>query len=391
EELCDALGKAIRTGMPDQAQYDEARRQYTSHEDGRATERVIDFFFNDNPALTLEYRTSDKPAVIMAGGSFLPNGITTSFINLVNHIDRESIDVVVALSPNSMELTPSSIGQFRKLPGDIIAVPRYGKLSIPLEEQLLKKRHDAGKDLGGEAAAIMQRVYRREFSRIFGFKDYAAAVSFAGYDTFWTAVLVENGLPFRKVVYLHTDMYAEHVTKYPELERMFRLYGMADQLISVSDRTNELNKDNLSPRYGLPEDKFQFCDNLSNPEEIIARSQESLEQASAETLFEGDGPVFINLAPLSVEKDHEKLIRAFARFRLDNPSARLLILGSGPLEHHLHQVVRETGVEDCVHLLGYRKNPYPYLRKANCFVLSSNHEGQPMTLLEALVLDKPIV
>src|SRR5690606_27774123 len=108
EELCDALGNAIRTGMPDQAQYDEARRQYTSHEDGRATERVIDFFFNDNPALALEFRTSDKPAVIMAGGSFLPNGITTSFINLVNHIDRESIDVVVALSPNSMELTPSS-------------------------------------------------------------------------------------------------------------------------------------------------------------------------------------------------------------------------------------------------------------------------------------------
>jgi CDP-glycerol glycerophosphotransferase len=186
-------------------------------------------------------------------------------------------------------------------------------------------------------------------------------------------------------------MYAEHVTKYPELERMFRLYGMADRLISVSDRTNELNKDNLSPRYGLPEDKFQFCDNLSNPEEIIARSQESLEQASDETLFEGGSPIFINLARLSVEKDHEKLIRAFARFRQDNPSARLLILGSGPLEHHLHQVVRETGVEDCVHLLGYRKNPYPYLRKANCFVLSSNHEGQPMTLLEALVLDKPIV
>src|SRR5690606_27035259 len=91
------------------------------------------------------------------------------------------------------------------------------------------------------------------------------------------------------------------------------------------------------------------------------------------------------------EKDHEKLIRAFSRFRENNPSAKLLILGSGPLEHHLQQVVRETGVADCAHLLGYRANPYPYLRKANCFVLSSNHEGQPMTLLEALVLDKPIV
>ena len=116
-----------------------------------------------------------------------------------------------------------------------------------------------------------------------------------------------------------------------------------------------------------------------------------MEQSGDEVLFNGGGPVFINLARLSVEKDHEKLIRAFAQFRQGNPSAQLLILGSGPLEHHLHQVVREMGVEDCAHLLGYRANPYPYLRRADCFVLSSNHEGQPMTLLEALVLDKPIV
>src|SRR5690606_21262926 len=134
-----------------------------------------------------------KPAVILAGGSFLPNGITTSFINLVNHIDRNSIDVVVALSPNTMELAPSSIGQFRKLPKDIIAVPRYGNLPLTLEERWLRKRHEAGKLLAEEAEAIMHRVYHREFVRIVGFKKFDAAGSFAGYDMFWTAVLLENG------------------------------------------------------------------------------------------------------------------------------------------------------------------------------------------------------
>lgn len=391
EELCEALGQAIRSGMPDQEHYNEARRRYTCHENGKVTERVIDFFFNDNTGLAMNYRASDKPVVVMAGGSFLPNGITTSFINLVNHIDRNSVEVVVALSPNAMELAPSSIGQFRKLPKDIIAVPRYGNVTLTLEERWLRKHYEAGKPFCEEAQAIMRGVYRREFGRIFGPKKFDVVVSFAGYDAFWTAVLVENGLPFRKVIYLHNDMYAEHVSKYPELVRMFQLYGMADKLISVSRKTSELNKSKLSERYGIAEDKFDFCDNLSNPEEIVARSQEPLEQARDEALFEGGGPVFINLARLSVEKDHEKLIRAFARFRSDNPSARLLILGSGPLEHHLHQVVREAGVEDSAYLLGHRANPYPYLRRADCFILSSNHEGQPMTLLEALVLDKPIV
>ncbi|WP_141031507.1 glycosyltransferase, partial [Campylobacter lanienae] len=35
--------------------------------------------------------------------------------------------------------------------------------------------------------------------------------------------------------------------------------------------------------------------------------------------------------------------------------------------------------------------PFPYLKRSDCFVMSSNHEGQPMTLLEALVLNIPII
>ncbi|MGT8959708.1 glycosyltransferase [Escherichia coli] len=36
-------------------------------------------------------------------------------------------------------------------------------------------------------------------------------------------------------------------------------------------------------------------------------------------------------------------------------------------------------------------NPFPLLKRADCFVLSSNHEGQPMVLFEAMILDKPII
>ncbi|MDZ7909140.1 MAG: glycosyltransferase [Gemmobacter sp.] len=41
--------------------------------------------------------------------------------------------------------------------------------------------------------------------------------------------------------------------------------------------------------------------------------------------------------------------------------------------------------------MGYVANPYPLLKRADCFVLSSNHEGQPMVLLEALILGKTII
>jgi CDP-glycerol glycerophosphotransferase len=94
---------------------------------------------------------------------------------------------------------------------------------------------------------------------------------------------------------------------------------------------------------------------------------------------------------LSVEKDHAKLICAFARLRLIHSGAKLIILGDGPLKQKLMHLVKDLGQEDYIHLLGRRSNPFPFVKKANCFVLSSNHEGQPMVLFEAMILEKPII
>ena len=48
-------------------------------------------------------------------------------------------------------------------------------------------------------------------------------------------------------------------------------------------------------------------------------------------------------------------------------------------------------MQNSVYLLGQVNNPYQYLERCDCFVLSSNHEGQPIVLLEALSIGKPII
>ena len=113
------------------------------------------------------------------------------------------------------------------------------------------------------------------------------------------------------------------------------------------------------------------------------KAKEALE-ASEEEFFKG-APVFINIGRMSVEKDQSKLIRAFAPVVEKVPSARLLILGDGFLRLDLMTLINELHLEGNVFLLGQKENPYPWLAKADCFVLSSNHEGQPM------VLKKPII
>ncbi|HET7627570.1 MAG TPA: glycosyltransferase, partial [Bacillales bacterium] len=100
---------------------------------------------------------------------------------------------------------------------------------------------------------------------------------------------------------------------------------------------------------------------------------------------------FVNVGRLSPEKGQDNLIRAFARFHRRHANSKLYILGNGPLKPDLQALAKELDVDDAVYLLGQLENPFAFMRKCDCFVLSSHYEGQPMVLLEAMTLGMNIV
>jgi glycosyltransferase involved in cell wall biosynthesis len=69
----------------------------------------------------------------------------------------------------------------------------------------------------------------------------------------------------------------------------------------------------------------------------------------------------------------------------------LWILGTGPLESSLRGLASSLGIADRVRFLGFKKNPYPYMRSADCFVLSSAWEGFGNVLVEAMICGTPVV
>ena len=84
------------------------------------------------------------------------------------------------------------------------------------------------------------------------------------------------------------------------------------------------------------------------------------------------------------------LIEAVRRLPED---VELLLIGDGPLEDRLRSEARRRGVEERIHLLGYQSSPrvYGYLLQADCFVLSSLHEGLGIVVQEAMWAGLPIV
>ena len=94
---------------------------------------------------------------------------------------------------------------------------------------------------------------------------------------------------------------------------------------------------------------------------------------------------------LSREKGHWQLIRAFSVLLQTQPDARLVILGEGPMEEPLRELVHARGLANQVQLAGFAANPFSWLARARLVVQSSLWEGFPNTLLEAMALGRPVV
>lgn len=95
---------------------------------------------------------------------------------------------------------------------------------------------------------------------------------------------------------------------------------------------------------------------------------------------------------LHPQKDFTTLLRAFAQLRADlRPLLTLVILGEGSERSVLEELAKELGISDRLMMPGFVSNPFPYLRGAEVFVLSSRYEGMPNVLVQALALGTKVV
>lgn len=93
------------------------------------------------------------------------------------------------------------------------------------------------------------------------------------------------------------------------------------------------------------------------------------------------------------QKRYDRLIEAVHILKEENtvPPFQLHILGEGPLKATMQEQIKSLHLNDTVHLLGYNNNPYKVMNKADIITLSSDFEGLPGVICEALSLAKPIV
>ena len=160
-------------------------------------------------------------------------------------------------------------------------------------------------------------------------------------------------------------------------------YPFADAIVAVA---NGVKRD-LIQNYKVPGNKIKVIYNPVVTDELISLSQEEFYH---QWFQDNNVPVIVAVGRLTSQKNFKLLINAFAKVS-EILDSRLVILGEGEMRGELEALVDDLNIGSKVELPGFAGNPYVWLKNASLFVLSSDYEGLPGTLIQAMACGVPVV
>jgi len=101
--------------------------------------------------------------------------------------------------------------------------------------------------------------------------------------------------------------------------------------------------------------------------------------------------ILLHIGRFQPQKNHLLLIKAYEIAKKEYPSISLWLVGDGPLRGRVEKLVKEKGFERNVKFLGVREDVAKLLSEADVFILPSDWEGVPLSILEAMAASKPVI
>lgn len=135
---------------------------------------------------------------------------------------------------------------------------------------------------------------------------------------------------------------------------------------------------------------FDFFPFYIRQKAVILRNPVS--EAFFRDRYEGEREkTIVAVGRVDANKNHEMLIRAFAEIAQEFPDYKLIIYGEGDLREQLIALVAELGLSERIFLPGSIENVSDAIYKTRVFVLTSNSEGVPNTLMEAMMMGLTVI
>ncbi len=180
---------------------------------------------------------------------------------------------------------------------------------------------------------------------------------------------------------------ALHSTGLPDrVEFLNRLLApITDAFIAVAPSHGRY----LAEHEGCPGHKVRVIPNGVDVERFHPRWPSAA--LRAELGLSADAPAAGIIAALRPEKNHRLFLAVAKRVVREAPDARFLIVGDGPQRGGLEETTREMGLCEAVRFLGTRSDVPEVLALFDVFLLTSHMEANPVSILEAMSAEKPVV
>ncbi|MGO2083616.1 CDP-glycerol glycerophosphotransferase family protein [Vagococcus sp.] len=285
--LIDNLKNLAEVTEQSRPNYERFKTRFTKVDDGLATKRYLDYILygEESEKLTIIDRNQEKEKLLFYGGGMRSNGITSSFLNLIQNIDFTRYDVTCILD---QPRTKDQINNISALPRETHLLFRFGHTLYSRKEAYLDLYFTSRGMTKYNQEKYPEVIYEREASRLLGKQTFIAAIDFSGYSFFWSKLILAS--PAQKhFCYMHSDMASdkERVVNGRKIHKvnlngLFSVYHRFDQLVSVSEITRDTNREKLA-KYALPE-QFSYSVNTINPDRILGKETEPVESSSLEPL-----------------------------------------------------------------------------------------------------------
>ena len=151
------------------------------------------------------------------------------------------------------------------------------------------------------------------------------------------------------------------------------LYHLADRIVVQTQHNKEYFSTALQKK----------CKIIYNPIDLQEKKSLALRTEKMQRI--------VSAARLMKQKNQLMLLDAFSQIKKEFPDYTLTIYGEGPFRNELEQKIKELALDDSVQLPGQVQNIFDCIADAELFVLSSDFEGMPNALIEAMCLGLPVI
>lgn len=339
-------------------------------------------------------KNNGKKNILLYTGNLAKNGITSSLNNLLSSIDTYDNNYYITYSTNRIIENKE---QLLDLPENVKYIATTGRTNMTIKQKIkfILFRKDIlplifiKKDI--------KNIYKYEIKRLYNNTVFDTVIQFGGYE--YKKILLYGTFDCNTIIYVHSDMINEAKLKNNQhlntLKYAYKYYNKVavvnEDLIEATYKISK-KKENIYVANNIINYKNVLEKANKNPVEFDECTEANVSLEELTNILDSGSKKFITIGRFSIEKGHERLIKAFNKIYMENNDTYLIIIGGyGNKYEQTIELVNSLECRKNVIIVKTISNPYNILKKCDFFVLSSYYEGFGLVVAEADILNKPVI